>query len=135
VDPGAAHSDRTELRKFGLVLGVLFAGCFGAVPLLRHHYPPRLWPWVIAIALWILALLRPSMLSYLYVAWTRLGWVLGWLNTRIILTLIYALLIVPLGGLMRLFGRDRMARRYDPAAASYRVPSRPRPAEDMERPF
>ncbi|MGA2409930.1 MAG: SxtJ family membrane protein [Candidatus Binataceae bacterium] len=130
----AAKPNPSELRKFGLVLGAMFAGFFGVMPLLRHH-PMRLWPWPIAAALWLAALLRPSLLRYLYFAWTRLGLALGWLNTSIILTLIYALLIVPIGWLMRLFGRDRMGRRYDPAAASYRIPSHQRPAKNMERPF
>ena len=75
------------------------------------------------------------MLSCLDMAWTRLGGALGWLNTRIILTAIYGLLIVPLGIVMRLCGRDRMAHRFDQAAVSYRVISRRRPAKDMEHPF
>ena len=75
------------------------------------------------------------MLRYLHSAWTRLGWVLGWVNTRVILTLIFALLIVPLGVVMRLFGRDRMARDLHPAAASYRSIPRQRNASDMEHPY
>jgi hypothetical protein len=39
------------------------------------------------------------------------------------------------GLVMRLFGRDRMARKFDPEGATYRVPSRRRPDKDMERPF
>jgi hypothetical protein len=131
----SARPDRIELRNFGLILGALFAAFFGVLPMLRHWPAIHLWPWCVAGLLWILALLQPSMLRYLHSAWTRLGWVLGWVNTRVILTLIYALLIVPLGVVMRLFGRDRMARHLDPAAASYRSIPRQRNASDMEHPY
>jgi hypothetical protein len=133
MKPPAA--DRAELRNFGLILGGLVAAFFGVLPMLRHRPVVHLWPWCLAALLWVLALLRPSMLSCLHNGWTRLGWVLGWVNTRVILTLIYAVLITPLGIAMRLFGRDRMARRFDRSAASYRSVSHKRPLTDMEHPY
>ena len=123
-----------DLRVFGLVLGAMFAAFFGLIPLLRHHTTPR-WPWILAGLLWLTALIWPAALSYLHRVWTRLGLALGWVNTRVILTLLFAIAIVPVGLVMRLMGRDRMARKLDPASASYRVPSRRRPDKDMERPF
>jgi Saxitoxin biosynthesis operon protein SxtJ len=130
----AAQAEAKELRTFGLVLGALFAGCFGVVPLLRHRGSPS-WPWIVAGTLWILALICPAALSYLHRGWTRFGLALGWVNTRVILTLLFAITIVPAGLMMRLFGRDRMARKLDPNCPSYRVPSRQRPDKDMERPY
>jgi hypothetical protein len=123
-----------ELRTFGLMLGALFAAFFGVWPLLRHRSTP-LWPWVVAGVLWLLALIWPAALSYLHRGWTRLGLALGWVNTRVILTLLFVISIVPVGLLMRLCGRDRMARKRDPLSASYRVPSRQRPDKDMEHPY
>jgi hypothetical protein len=130
----ASQAGAKELRSFGLVLGAMFAALFGVWPLLRHRGSPS-WPWILASLLWILALICPAALSYLHRGWTRLGLALGWVNTRIIVTLVFAITIVPAGLMMRLFGRDRMARRLDPDCASYRVPSRQRPDKDMERPF
>jgi hypothetical protein len=123
-----------ELRNFGLLLGAIIAGLFAGWPLLRHHAAP-LWPWLVAGALWLAALLAPAALSYVHWGWTRLGLALGWINTRVILTVIYAISFVPLGMAMRLLGRDPMARRLDPACESYRVASRARPQNHMERPF
>ena len=129
-----ARASAKELRIFGLVLGALFALFFGVWPLLRRGSSTS-WPWITAGMLWILALLCPAALSYLHRGWTRLGLALGWVNTRVILTLLYAITIVPVGLAMRLCGRDRMARKLDPDCASYRVPSRQRPDKDMERPY
>lgn len=131
---GVAKAGAKELRTFGLLLGALFAAFFGVWPLLRHRASP-LWPWIIAGVLWLFALIWPAALSYLHRGWTRLGLALGWVNTRVILTLLFAITIVPVGLVMRLFGRDRMARKLDPKSASYRVPSRQRADKDMERPF
>lgn len=123
-----------ELRNFGLLLGTLFAAFFAVLPaLLRHHVP--LWPWMATAALWLAALACPPMLRPVHTAWTTLGEALGWVNTRIVLTLLFALSIVPVGLLMRALGRDPMERRRDPERESYRRPSRKRPAKGMERPF
>ena len=130
----AAQAGAKELRTFGLVLGALLAACFGVWPLLRHRGSP-LWPWILASLLWLLALIWPAALSYLHRGWTRLGLALGWVNTRVILTLLFAITIVPVGLAMRLCGRDRMARKLDPDCASYRVPSRQRADKDMEHPY
>jgi hypothetical protein len=133
-DGDVSKADAKELRTFGLVLGVLFVAFFGVVPILRHRATP-LWPWILASILWLMALIWPVSLSYLHRVWTRLGLALGWVNTRVILTLLFTLTIVPVGLVMRLFGRDRMARKLDPEGTTYRVPSRRRPDKDMERPF
>lgn len=130
----ATRADAKELRTFGLVLGALFAAFFGLSPLLRHRASP-LWPWLLAGVLWLFALIWPTTLSYPHRVWTRLGLALGWVNTRVILTLLFVTSIVPVGLLMRLCGRDRMARKRDPLSASYRVPSRQRADKDMEHPY
>jgi hypothetical protein len=130
----ATRAGAKELRTFGLVLGALFVAFFGVIPLLRHR-AIHLWPWILAAILWLMALIWPASLSYLHRVWTRLGLALGWVNTRVILTLLFTLTIVPVGLVMRLFGRDRMARKLDPEGTTYRVPSRRRPNKDMERPF
>ncbi len=111
----ATQAGAKELRIFGLVLGALFAACFGVWPLLRHRASPA-WPWMLAgssmavcFDLARCAQLPSSRLDSI------LGLALGWVNTRIILTLLFAITIVPVGLMMRLFGRDRMARKLDPA--------------------
>ena len=129
-----ASPDERELRSFGLLLGALVAAIFGLWPLWRHHSMP-LWPWIIAGALWMGALIAPRGLRYLHFGWTRLGHALGRVNTPIIFSLLYAVAFIPLGMVMRLWGRDRMQRKFDRATESYRVASHPRPAKHMERPF
>jgi hypothetical protein len=123
-----------ELRNFGLLLGALFILIFAGLPLLRHRAHP-IWPWFVAGGLWTCALLVPLALRPVHGYWTQLGKLLGWVNTRLILSLLYAVAVVPIGLVMRLFGRDPMERKFNPAAETYRVPSRERPASHLERPY
>ncbi len=63
----------------------------------------------IAALLLLLAAVAPSLLRPVYRGWMRVGEALGWLNTRIILTLVFFLVVTPIGLLMRLFGRSPIA--------------------------
>jgi Saxitoxin biosynthesis operon protein SxtJ len=130
----AERPTEKQLRNFGFVLGAAFAALFGALPLVRHWHSP-LWPWVVALVLWVGALLKPALLRYLHRGWTKLGFALGWVNTRVILTALFVISIVPIGLIMRLVGRDRMARRFEAERESYRVPSKQRSEKSMEQPF
>jgi hypothetical protein len=127
-------STARELRHFGFLLGFLIVLLFSGIPFLRHH-TLVVWPWLAAIALWIPALVAPGWLSYSRRGWTALGEALGWLNTRVILSLVYFIVVMPIGLLMRLAGRDPMQRKRDPAASSYRVPSKQRRSSHLEQPF
>ena len=81
-----------------------------------------------------MALLFPASLRPVYKIWMRFAEALGWVNTRIILSLIFFLVFFPFGIIMRMFN-DPMQRKFDGAAASYRIPSNPTKPENMERPF
>jgi hypothetical protein len=124
----------SQLRTFGLTLGSVFALFFGLIPLAIHHHA-HVWPWITAVLLWIVALAMPSALRHVHAGWFKLGLWLGWLNTRVILTLLFGFMIAPLGLAMRLFGRDRVGRQFQPQAQSYRTSSRNRPAHSMEHPY
>ena len=69
-------------------------------------------PWVvltlvsIAAVLSLLSAVAPRTLHPVYRGWMHLGEALGWLNTRILLTLVFFLVVTPIGLLMRLFGRS-----------------------------
>ena len=45
----------------------------------------------------------------MYRWWIRFGDLLGWVNTRILLTLIFYLVVTPIGLVMRLFRRSPLA--------------------------
>lgn len=126
---------RKELRQFGLVTGAIAAVLFGLLlPWLFDHRVP-LWPWIVAALLWIAALAVPARLLIVYRGWMAVGHALGWINTRIILGVMFYCLFLPVGLLMRLSGKDPMERRLDRSRETYRV-NRETPGKDhVERPY
>ncbi len=127
--------DKKGLRNFGLMMGGAIVFLFGFLfPwLASRHFP--LWPWIIAATLWLWAFLAPQTLEIVYRNWMRVGMALGWINTRVILCIFFYFIVMPIGLLMRLSGRDTMARKFDEQLETYRVQSRKMPNKKMEVPF
>jgi hypothetical protein len=65
----------------------------------------------------------------------RFGLVMSRITSPIMLGLVFYLVFVPAGLIMRAFGKDGMSRKFDKNAESYRVQSKKAPPEKLERPF
>lgn len=127
--------NKKELRQFGFIFAaglVLFFGLI--IPWLAEIPWPR-WPWIGSGVFVVLALVYPLALKPLNWLWLKIGHALGWINTRIILGLVFFVIILPIGLLMRMLRKDPMARKRDASASSYRVQSQRSPREQLERPF
>jgi hypothetical protein len=124
-----------QLRKFGLTLSLGLIGIFGLIaPLLLHKSLPT-WPFLVGSTILIPTFVQPLWLKWVYNPWMKLGAVLGWINTRIILGIIYFVLITPVGIIMRLCGKDTMQKRLDKNATTYRKINTPQSIKHMEKPF
>ncbi len=123
------------LREFAWIMAGMIAFLFGLViPLLKGHGLPLL-PWAIAAVFALLGLLAPRSLKSVYELWLKIGNVLGWINSRIILTLIFALVVTPMALVMKLLKRDTMARQLEPQRVTYRSPCRPRDISHLQKPY
>lgn len=126
---------KQELRNFGLITGAITVVLFGLLlPWLFERSLP-LWPWVVAAVLWFWALVWPASLDRVYRGWMAIGHVLGWINTRIILGIMFYGLFLPVGMLMRLLGKDPLARSLDKTRNSYRIAHAARKKDHVERPY
>jgi len=115
---------RKELRNFGLVTAAMLVLFFDILIPWIWDFDPPAWPLAVGLVLVVTGLAIPQALRPVYAIWMRFALVLGWINTRIILGLIFYLIFVPAGLVMRAFG-DPMRRGIDSDSASYRVPSNP----------
>jgi hypothetical protein len=105
-----------ELRQFALVMtGGL--GLIGTAALLKGR-PAG--PYLLAIAglFLLLGILSPKSLRWPYALWMAFAFVLGQIVTTIILTLLFFVVITPMGLLMRLLGKDLLQKRWKQAEAS-----------------
>jgi hypothetical protein len=136
LDHDIPQLDHKGLREFGLTTGAICAVLFGLLlPLIFRHWPPPLWPWITGSILAVWALLIPATLNPIYQIWMRIGIVLGWINTRILLGVVFYIMMAPMGLIKRMFGSDAMQRQLDKEASTYRIVSQVRPINSMERPF
>ena len=127
--------DAAGLRQFALTTGMIVAVLFGLVLpwLIGLSWP--LWPWVVAAVLVVWGLAAPKTLRPVYRTWMRFGLLLSRITTPLILGLVFFLMFLPVGLLMRLFRHDPMQRSLQPEAPSYRVPSESPAPDSMERPY
>ena len=125
-----------ELRQFGLLFGAILVLLFGLLLPFLVGYSFPLWPWMVALIFAAVGLLVPIALTPFYRAWMRFGLIAAFINTRIIMFVLYYALFVPTGLVMKLFGRDALARTTSGKTAdSYRVASAVRPNDHFERPY
>lgn len=130
----------TELRKFGLVTGAILIGLIGCLLPGLHGGVEKALRWLVYVgpiggALIAWALVHPASLIYFYKPWMKLAEGLGFINTRIILFILFYGMFMPMGLIMRLIGKDPMHRQLNTALNTYRS-TRSNPARDhMEKPY
>ena len=108
-----------KLREFGLLIGIAFPFLIGWVlPLIGGH-SFRIWTLWLGIPSLILAISKPGLLLYPYRAWMKLGHILGWVNSRIILGLVFLIVLQPIALIMQILGHDPL-RTKKFAQESYR---------------
>ena len=93
---------KKQLREFGYITGIGIPLIFGYIaPLISGHIF-GFWSLWIGVPLFILGILRPRLLFYPYQAWMKIGLTLGWINSRIILGIIFLFVLEPISLFMKL---------------------------------
>ena len=130
------EADNKTLRNFGLLVGVVFPVFFSLLIPWIYDLDRSLIPLWIGIALIVSGLLIPRILITLYVPWMILGGILGWINTRIILSAIFYIMFTPFAVVLKLLGKDILSLKIDKKTNSYRfVRENSRGNKHMESPF
>ena len=97
---------KTQLREFGFLVGFGFPILLGwIIPSLVGH-PFRVWTIWIAVPFFFIGILKPILLFYPYKFWQALGLTLGWINSRIIMGLVFFFVVQPTSIIMKCFGYD-----------------------------
>lgn len=106
-----------EVRNFGLLfaaLGIL-TGAFMV-------WKGNTGAWVafsLAAAFLCTGVFLPRVLAPVYRSWMRLAAILAWLNTRLLLSVFFYLVVTPIGLVMRFMRKDLLQQRIDRTAPSY----------------
>jgi len=133
-----AEVTNSDLRKFGFIMGGMFALIFGLIfPWIgdrtKDTWP--IWPFIVMAVFWAVAVVAPQILRPVNEIWIKVGNVLGFINSRIILGVMFFAMIFPIGMLLKLFGKDSMNRKLDKKTDTYRIVTKQRNKEHLEKPF
>ena len=121
--------DRAELRKFGLIM----AGGLGLIALFLWYKEVEPVAWGLgglAGVFLVAGLALPPALGPIYVVWMLLARILGFVNTHILLALVFYTLFATIGGIMRLFRHDPLDRPLRPEQKTYWLK---RPSSQLSR--
>jgi hypothetical protein len=127
-------TDTKDLRNFGLIVGGVFA-LIGCWPLVVYGRELRLWALALAALFILPALAFPAVLKPVHKRWMIVGHWLGWINTRILLGILFYGVVTPMGLLRRLWVKDALTLQFRKQADTYRCPREPRPGAHMRHPF
>ena len=102
------------LREFGILIGFTFPILIGWIlPAISGHIF-RYWSLWVGVPALILGISKPSLLLYPYQAWMKIGLALGWINSHIVLGLVFLLVLQPISLIMKLFGYDPLKKKKRP---------------------
>ena len=125
---------RKELRHFGLLVGAVFT-VIGLWPLVFRGESLRLWAIGIGGLLIAFGGILPQLLAPIHKGWMWVGHILGWINTRILLSIVFYAMVTPIGLVRRLMGKDMMRQGFAESSTTYRVVRSPRPHSHMKNQF
>ena len=96
-----------DIRSFGITIGIILIIISG----LLMYYNKEIYQIIGIIALTFvgLGLIIPVVLKPLYFVWMTFAAILGWVMTRVILSLVFYLIITPIALLTKLLGEDFLA--------------------------
>ena len=106
-----------EWRKFGFSLSVILA----ALTVLQFVFHRPGWKVfaVLMFLVWLASWLWVKALKPMFIVFSYLGTWMGWVMTRVILSVLFYLVFTPIGLLSRWFGKGFLDLRFDNRISSY----------------
>lgn len=99
-----------EGRRFAFTVGIAFL-VLGAIMVWRGHEILRWTFWGIGAALMVSGMVVPGRLGGIYRGWMRLGALISRVTSPILMGAVYFLVVTPIGGVSRVFGRNSLCHR------------------------
>lgn len=121
-------------RSFGVSVGAVLC-VIAAVLWWRHRVTRAEIVGGVGVVLLAGGLIAPRLLKWPSALWWRFSRALGYVNARVLLSVLFFLILTPLGLAWRLFGKDPLTRRRDrwPGWSAY--PGRYRDPKHYSRMF
>ena len=101
---------KKEKRDIRIVF-LIFSAIFEVVA--WRHSPSTLSYVLLGLVLFLLPFIAffPNILRPVFKLWLKIGHAIGWFNTQLLLFVVFILVFIPTGLVMRLFRKDPMKRK------------------------
>jgi len=119
-------------RSFGITFSAVFL-IIGIWPLLNNE-PIRIWSIVISLIFLLFGLMNSTLLTPFNKIWFKFGILLGSIVSPIAMSMVFFIVVTPIGICMRLFRKDILNRKFDKNANSYWI-SRNKPSGSLKNQF
>ena len=110
-------SEKSDLRKFGITIGVILLIIAGFLFWKEKESFQILLTFGVTFC--ILGIAIPFILKPIYWIWMIFAIILGWIMTRIILSLLFYIIFTTIGLISRLFGKQFLELKWDHSQNSY----------------
>ncbi len=97
---------KKQLKEFGLLIGFGFPIILGWILPMIWGHNFRFWTLWIGIISLLITVFNPNLLEKPYRFWMKIGYYLGWINSKIILGIVFVFVLIPISFSMKLFGYD-----------------------------
>ena len=108
---------KKDLRSFGVMIGIIFLLIAGFLIYKdKESFQMLLY---IAGSFIGLGLLIQILLKPIYILWMAFAIILGWIMTRLILSLLFYVIITPIGVILKIIGKDSLELKKQSVKESY----------------
>ena len=111
------NSEKSDLRKFGITVGIILMIVAGVLFWKEKESFQILL--TAGVTLLILGVVIPVVLKPIYWVWMIFATIIGWIMTRVILSLLYYMIITPIGFIPRLFGKQFIELNWNKTDSTY----------------
>lgn len=124
-----SNKSKSKLRTFGLGLTII-TGIIGTIFFFKEKNIANYIFWTISGYSLIVSVFFPIMILPFHWVMTWIGKIMGWINTRIILILLFFLIVTPINLILSVFKKDRLNLKSDKNKTSYWLAQNSVPLKD-----
>ena len=110
-------TEKNDLKNFGITIGIILLVIAGFLFYKEKGSFQILLTFGITFC--ILGIAIPFILKPIYWVWMIFATILGWIMTRVILSLLFYIIFTPIGLIPRFFGKQFLELRWDKSKESY----------------
>ena len=110
-------TDKKDLKSFGVTIGIILLLIAGFL-FYKEKESFQIFVYIAGTFIGF-GLIIPIILKPIYIVWMVFAVFLGWFMTRVILSLLFYVIITPIGLIMRTFGKDFLDVKKESVQGSY----------------